>query len=87
MSELISSQFKLKSLDAAKEGKYKLFSTSVNTREAEWLRQVTKLQSLKDIIDRLQTDFPGYDGQLRSLSLAIKSKLVSTSSHMETIVQ
>lgn len=80
MSELISSQSKVKYLTAAKEGKYKLFSRSTATRETEWERQVAKLQSLKDIVDRLQTDFPGREGQLRNLSLAVKSKLVYASS-------
>lgn len=80
MSELLSSQSKVKYLTAAKEGKYKLFSKSPAAREAEWERQVAKLQSLREIVDRLQTDFPACEGQLRNLSLAIKSKLVHTSS-------
>lgn len=90
MSELISSQSRVKYLTAAKEGKYKLFNKSAATREAEWERQVAKLQSLRDIVDRLQTDFPDSEGPLRNLSLAIKSKLVYTSSQQplkEVVVQ
>lgn len=78
MSELLSSQSKVKYLTAAKEGKYKLFTKSASAREAEWQRQVSKLQSLKDMVDRLQTDFPTCESQLRHLSLALKSKLVQT---------
>lgn len=78
MSELLTSQAKVKYLTAVKEGKYKLLNKSAEARDTEWERQVTKLQSLKEIVERLQSDFPACEGQLRNLSLAIKSKLSNT---------
>lgn len=79
MSELLSSQAKVKYLTAAKEGKYKLFNKSAENSEVERQRQVSKLQSLQDITERLQSDFPASEGQLRNILLSIKSKLASTS--------
>ena len=77
MSELLSSQSKVKYFTAAKEGKYKLFNKSAAGGEAERERQISKLQSLQDIVERLQSDFPACEGQLRNISLSIKSKLAN----------
>lgn len=76
-SEFLSSQSRVKYLTAAKEGKYKLFNKTGESRETEWQRQVAKLQSLQDIVDRLQSDFPAREGTLRNMALSIKSKLVN----------
>lgn len=85
MSELLSSQSKVKYLTAAKEGKYKLFNKSAESGKAEWQRQVAKLQSLQEIIGRLQSDFPACEGQLRNILLSIKSKLASNSTQPKEV--
>ena len=77
MSELLSSQSKVKYLTSAKEGKYKLLHKSSESRDVEWQRQVSKLESLGDIVERLQNDFPDCQKDLRNISLSIKSKLAS----------
>lgn len=78
MAELLSSQSKVKYLTAAKEGKYKVFNKSSESRNVEWQRQTSKLESLQDIVERLQNDFPDCQGDLRNISLSIKSKLSSS---------
>lgn len=77
MSELLSSQSKVKYLTSAKEGKYKVLNKNAESREVEWQRQVAKLESLQDIMERLQSDFRDNQQELRNLSLSIKSKLAS----------
>ena len=47
MAELLSGQAKLKYLNAAKEGKYRMLSKSKEAREAELQRQHEKMQSLQ----------------------------------------
>lgn len=79
MSELLSSQSKVKYLTAAKEGKYKLLNKTEESRDTEWQRQMSKLQSLQAIVERLQDDYPAHGGQLRNLSISVKSKLVNVS--------
>ena len=77
MSELLSSQSKVKYLTAAKEGKYKLLIKTPEAVDMERKRQISKLQSLQDITERLRQDFPACDGPLRNILLSIKSKLAS----------
>ncbi len=47
MAELLARQGRLKLLNAAKEGKYKLACRSQESREAEFLRQQDKLRALQ----------------------------------------
>lgn len=77
MSELLSSQSKVKYLTAAKEGKYKLLIKTPEAVDMERKRQISKLQSLQDITERLRQDFPACDGPLRNILLSIKSKLAN----------
>ena len=74
--DLLSSQAKVKYLNAAREGKYKLLSKSQRERSAERLRQQEKLQSLQAIVERLEEEFPGCRDQLRNISLSLKTRLV-----------
>ena len=83
LSELISSQSKVKYMTAAKEGKYRLLNKSEESREAEWQRQLTKLQSLQAIVEQLQDNFPNCGGKLRNIALSIKSRL-GNNSHPQT---
>lgn len=85
MSELLSSQSKVKYLTAAKEGKYKLVNKNAESREMEWQRQISKLQSLQDIVGRLQSDFPACEVQLRNMSLSIRSKLASAQQPLKEV--
>ena len=80
MVDLLSSQAKVKYLNAAKEGKYKMFSRSNETRETEWQRQQEKLHSIQAIVERLEEDYPVSESQLRPLCLAIKSRLAQVAS-------
>ena len=75
MTDLLSSQAKVKYLNAAKDGKYKMVCKSQESREAEWQRQVEKLRSIQAIVERLEEDYPGSESQLKPLSLSLKSKL------------
>ena len=77
LAELISGQSKVKSLMAAKEGKYKLMTRSAEGCEAERQRQISKLQSLQGIMECLQEDFPSCDRELQNLSLMVKCRLSS----------
>ena len=80
MGDLLSSQAKVKYLNAAKEGKYKMVSRSNEARETEWQRQQEKLHSIQVIVERLEEDYPASESQLRPLSLAIKSRLAQAAS-------
>ena len=80
MGDLLSSQAKVKYLNAAKEGKYKMVSRSNEARETEWQRQQEKLRSVLVIVERLEEDYPESDSQLKPLSLAIKSRLALAAS-------
>lgn len=75
MADLLSSQAKVKYLNAAKDGKYRMLSRSNEARETEWQRQQEKLHSIQAIVERLEEDYPANGSQLRPLSLAIKSRL------------
>lgn len=86
MSELLSSQSKVKYLTAAKEGKYKLLNKSAEGGEAEWQRQMAKLQSLQEIVERLQQDFPACEGPLRNILLSIKSKLANSTTPAKEVL-
>ena len=79
--EFILSQFNVKSLMAASEGKYKLITKTLEGCEAEWQRQVIKLLSLQGIVERLHEDFPTYGRDLLLLSLMIRSRLSSQSTN------
>ncbi len=83
MTELFSHQSKVKYLTAAKENKYKLLSKGKESCEEEWQRQLMKLQSLQVIVERLEEDFPSCGGQLRNISLSIKSQLANNSMQVE----
>ena len=78
MSELLAEQAKVKYLNSARDGKYKLVSKTKEGREAEWQRQQDKLHSLHSITERLEGEFPSQSGQLRNLSLSLKSRLVES---------
>ena len=78
MTDLLSRQAKLKYLNAAKEGKYRLLCKSQDSRETEWHRQQEKLQSLQAIIGKLESDFPSYMDQLKHVSTSLKSRLVES---------
>ena len=80
MRDLLSSQAKVKYLNAAKEGKYKMFSRSNEAGETEWQRQQEKLRSILAIVERIEEDYPESDSQLKPLALAIKSRLVQAAS-------
>ena len=56
MADLLARQARLKYLNAAKEGKYKLACRSQETRETELLRQQEKLQTLQVIRTTLVCD-------------------------------
>lgn len=86
MSELVSSQTKVKYMNSARDGKYKLLSKTQEGREGEWERQQEKLRSLHAILERLESDFPTCRGQLRNMSTSIKSRLSQHSGfiHKET---
>ena len=75
MTDLLSSQAKVKYLNAAKDGKYKMVCKSQESREAEWQRQVEKLRSIQAIVERLEEDYPASESQLKPLSLSLKSKV------------
>ena len=83
MSEVLSSQSKVKYLTAAKEGKYKLLNKNAENREAEWQRQLSKLQSLQLIVEQLKGDFPTCGEQFKQLALSIKSRLHNSSSQQK----
>lgn len=85
MSELLSYQSQVKYLTAAKEGKYKVLYKSAESGDAEWQRQVAKLQSLQEIVEWLQHDYPACEGQLRNILVSIKSRLASDSAQPYTI--
>ena len=78
MADLLSRQAKLKYLNAAKEGKYRLLCKSQETRETEWHRQQEKLKSLQAIMGKLESDFPSYMDQLKHVSTPLKSRLVES---------
>lgn len=80
MADLLSSQAKVKYLNAAKDGKYRMLSKSNEARETEWQRQEKKLHSIQAIVERLEEDYPANESQLRPLSLAIKSRLAQAAS-------
>ena len=80
MIELLSSQAKVKYLNAAKEGKYKMVSKSRQARETEWQRQQEKLCSIQAIVERLEEDYPTSESQLRPLSTSIRSRLAQAAS-------
>lgn len=80
MANLLSSQAKVKYLNAAKEGKYKMVNRSNEAREMEWRRQQEKLRSIQAIVEKLEEDYPASESQLRPLSLAIKSRLAQAAS-------
>ena len=87
MGELISSQARVKYMNAARDGKYKLLNKTKEAREGEWQRQQEKLRSLHAILERLESDFPTCRSQLRNMSMSIKSRLSSQHSgaiHKET---
>lgn len=64
-------QAKLKYLNAAKEGKYRLLCKSQDSHETEWHRQLVKLQSLQAIMGKLESDFPFYMEQLKHVSTSL----------------
>jgi mevalonate kinase len=80
MADLLSSQAKVKYLNVAKDGKYRMVSRSNEARETEWQRQQEKLHSIQAIVERLEEDYPASGNQLRPLSLAIKSRLAQAAS-------
>ncbi len=86
MRELVSSQTKVKYMNSARDGKYKLLSKTKESREGEWQRQQEKLNSLHAILERLESDFPTCQSQLRNMSMSIKSRLSQNSGsiHKET---
>ena len=75
MTDLLSSQAKVKYLNTAKDGKYKMVSKSQESRETEWQRQVEKLRSIQAIVERLEEDYPASESQLKPLSISVRSKL------------
>ena len=87
MAELLSSQAKVKYLNAAKEGKYKMVSKSQEARETEWQRQQEKLRSIQAIVERLEEDYPASDSQLRPLSISIRSRLLQTTLKPHKVVE
>ena len=78
MADLLSRQAKLKYLNAAKDGKYRLLCKSQETRETEWHRQQEKLKSLQAIMGKLESDFPSCMDQLKHVSTSLKSRLVAS---------
>lgn len=76
MTALLSSQAKVKYMNAAKDGKYKLLVKTKEGREKERQRQQEKLQALQAITERLEIDYPEYRSQLRNLSVSLKSRLM-----------
>ena len=84
MAEVLTGQAKLKYLNAAKDGKYRL-SKSQDACEAEWQRQQDKLQSLQAIVGKLESDFPSCKDQLIYVSSSLKSGLVETQRHQKEI--
>jgi len=84
MAEVLTGQAKLKYLNAAKDGKYRLLCKSRDAYEAEWQRQQDKLQSLQAIVGKLESDFPSCKDQLRYIS-SLKSRLVETQRHQKEI--
>ena len=76
MTALLSSQTKVKYMNAAKEGKYKLFVKTKEGREREKQRQQEKFQSLQAIAERLESDYPACRSQLRNLSVSLKSRFM-----------
>jgi len=85
MAEVLTGQAKLKYLNAAKDGKYRLLSKSRDACETEWQRQQDKLQSLQAIVGKLESDFPSCKDQLRYISSSLKSRLVETQRQQKEI--
>jgi len=75
MQELIASQSKVKSLTAAKEGRYKLVCKTEESCEAEQSRQLEKLQALQAILESLLQDFPSAHTELQNMLLSIRAHL------------
>ena len=86
MQELIASQSKVKSLTAAKEGRYKLVSKTVESCEAERSRQLEKFQSLQAILESLLQEFPSAHTELQNMLLSVKAHLAPQGSteHVQT---
>ena len=75
MAELYCEQAKYKQLVGAKDGQYKLLAKSKDTRDAERERQLQKLRSLQDVVDKIQTDFPATQEYLGTVSVSLNARL------------
>jgi len=85
MAEVLTGQAKLKYLNAAKDGKYRLLCKSQDACEDEWQRQHDKLQSLQATVGKLESDFPSCKDQLRYISSSLKSRLVEIQRHQKEV--
>ena len=79
----------MKSLTAAKEGRYKLVCRTAESCEAEWTRQLDKMQSLQAILEHLVEDFPSARTDLQNTLLSIKARVApqGTTEHVQTETQ
>ena len=75
MAEFVSGQARYKQLVAVREGRYRMLAKSKAAREAERERQLEKLQSLQAVVNKLHTDFPDTQEDLKTVTSALERKL------------
>ena len=86
MADFLSGQARYKQLVAVREGRYRMLTKSKAARKAEWERQLEKLRSLQAVVDKLQTDFPDTQEDLKTVTSALKRKL-DDQQHRQRAVQ
>ena len=82
MSECLSTQAKLKHLQAAKENRYRLLHRTHESRVAEMERQREKLHALYSVVQKIESDMPELStAALKSLTTGLKSRIASSEIH------
>uniref|UniRef100_H3BEH5 Coiled-coil domain 40 molecular ruler complex subunit n=1 Tax=Latimeria chalumnae TaxID=7897 RepID=H3BEH5_LATCH len=76
--EIVSFQTRLKHLQALKEGKYTVQCRTEQALQNELQRQENHMYSVASIIDRIQQEYPQYQGPLRKVSQALALRLRTT---------
>jgi len=76
IADLIAKQQKTKYYQQVKDRKYKRLVKDDNLLEGEREKQIDKMQSLSNIVERLQEEYPHLQPSLRKVSLSLGTRIM-----------
>lgn len=77
---MLSSQQRVKLLEAARQSKYKFLHKTQEARTAEMQRQKEKMSTLLSVVQRLEEDYPDDSAHLKQLTASIRNHATLESS-------